>query len=292
MLEATSVMRWMVKVMLAAALALPAFWAQATVVRMHTVLGLIDVQLYDQATPKTVANFLAYLNAGAYANSFFHRSVPGFIVQGGGYAWDTVGGGPKKIPALPPVVNEFSPTRSNVRGTIAMALLGTDQNSATSEWFFNLADNSANLDHQNGGFTVFGRVTTQGLAVMDAIAALPIRNAGGAFASLPLVTVPPSGSFITNANLVMVGQIKVLNSGTDADRVFNYLEAAYPQFVAPANAASTELAGYYVRYYAGTNAYVGVADGQLYCLVPALSQDILPLGSVADWLAIAAAAGY
>ncbi len=281
------VVRWIVAV----ALVLPAL-AQATVVRMHTVLGLIDVQLYDTAAPKTVANFLAYVNSGAYANSFIHRSMPGFVIQGGGYTWDSGLGAPKAVPALAPVINEFSPTRSNVRGTIALAKLGGDPNSATSEWFFNLADNSANLDNQNGGFTVFGRVTTQGLTVMDAIASKPVRNAGGAFATLPLVSVPPAGTYITSVNLVMLSQVQVLNSSTDADRVFNYLEAAYPQFVAPANAVSTELAGYYVRYYAGTNAYVGVANGQLYCLVPALSAEILPLGLVADWLAIAAAAGY
>ena len=117
----------------------------ATTVRMQTSLGDIDIQLMDATAPATVANFLNYVTSGAYDNSFIHRSVPGFIIQGGGYRWDSASDSVASIPANAPVINEFNASRSNLRGTIAMAKLGGDPNSATSQWFFNLADNSANL---------------------------------------------------------------------------------------------------------------------------------------------------
>ena len=149
--------------------------AQGTMVRLETSLGPIDIRLYDSQTPATVANFLGYLRSGAYANSFVHRSVPGFVIQTGGYNWSE-SLGPTKIPAGPPVVNEFSSTRSNLRGTVAMAKVGGFPNSATTEWFVNLGNNAANLDNQNGGFTVFGKLTTPSLAVADRVAGLPLLN--------------------------------------------------------------------------------------------------------------------
>ena len=187
--------------------------AFGTTVRMQTSLGTIDIQLMDAAAPATVANFLNYVNSAAYNNSFIHRSVPGFIVQGGGYLWNTSKNSYTSAPAFDPVINEYSLTRSNLRGTIAMAKLGGDPNSATNQWFFNLANNSKNLDNQNGGFTVFGKVTDETMPVVDAMAALPIVNANGAngsgpFSNLPLVTTPSGG--ITAANLVMIQTVTVL----------------------------------------------------------------------------------
>jgi|GEM_PF-1377120 len=137
---------------------------QATQVALTTPLGEIRVELHDDK-PVTVANFLAYLNAGRYANSLSHRLVPGFILQGGGYVFQ--GNTVFAIPTFAPIVNESSvgQFRSNLTGTIAMAKLGGDPNSATSQWFLNLADNSGNLDYQNGGFTVFGNVVA-GLNVL------------------------------------------------------------------------------------------------------------------------------
>jgi peptidyl-prolyl cis-trans isomerase A (cyclophilin A) len=170
--------------------------AAATVVRMEisfgsTPAGNIDIELYDDQAPKTVANFLRYAGRGDYTNyGFIHRSMPGFIVQGGGYIYGNspLGIFVTRIPVLdPPIQNEFSASRSNIPGTIAMAKLPGNPDSATSEWFFNLADNSANLDYQNGGFTVFGHVLT-GMNVVDAIASLDIWNAtsiNGALSDLP-----------------------------------------------------------------------------------------------------------
>lgn len=189
---------------------------QATVVRLQTVLGVIDIELLDSGAPRTVANFLSYLNSGAYNNSFIHRSVTGFVIQGGGYVWDDDAVGVKQIVAAAPIANEFSNTRSNLRGTIAMAKLSGNPDSATSQWFINLADNSANLDNQNGGFTVFGRVTGNGMMVVDAISALMKANAGGDFTNLPVLSIPPSGN-ITKSQLVIVTTAAVLETTVKGD---------------------------------------------------------------------------
>jgi cyclophilin family peptidyl-prolyl cis-trans isomerase len=179
----------------------------ATVVRFSSVLGNIVARLYNARTPATVANFTTYANENAWTDTFIHRSVPGFVVQGGGFNWinDTVGLG--SVVQHSAVVNE--PGISNLRGTIAMAKLGGDPNSATNQWFFSLADNSANLDNQNGGFTVFGRVVGNGMTVVDAIAALQVYNAGSPFDSLPLRNYV-SGN-VVKANLVTFSSISVLN---------------------------------------------------------------------------------
>ena len=161
-----------------------------TAVRISARIGsetrTIDLALFDTAAPATVANFLAYISSGRYAANFFHRSIPGFVIQNGGYFFenDTTF---NYVPTFAAVVNE--PGASNLRGTIAMAKLGGDPNSATSQWFINLADNSANLDAQNGGFTVFGRVLGEGMAVADAIAAIPTYNGtslDSAWSDIPL----------------------------------------------------------------------------------------------------------
>jgi cyclophilin family peptidyl-prolyl cis-trans isomerase len=135
--------------------------AHATVVRLQTTQGAIEINLYDNAAPITVANFLAYVRSGAYTDSLIHRSVPGFVIQGGGYVWVNSNNTVTDVVTRPPIQNEFSASRSNLRGTIAMAKLGGDPNSATSQWFINLANNSSILDGQNGGFTVFGQVTAE-----------------------------------------------------------------------------------------------------------------------------------
>ena len=177
----------------------------ATLVDFSTTFGGFEVQLYDDQTPITVSNFLSYVDAGLYNNSIIHRSIPGFILQGGGY--DVSGSQLYTIPPGSPIQNE--PGISNVRGTIAMAKLGGDPNSATCQWFFNLADNSSNLDYQNGGFTVFGRVLGNGMDVVDAMAAVPTYDAtpqlGSAFSNLPLLN--PS---LTANNLVMINSVTVV----------------------------------------------------------------------------------
>jgi len=193
--------------------------AAATVVRIETPLGAITVQLFDDVAPGTVANFLRYVNDGDYANSFIHRSMPGFVVQGGGFTFenDIVG----NVPTDPPIANEFD--LSNLRGTIAMAKTGNDPDSATSQWFINLGDNSANLDNQNGGFTVFGQVVGNGMDVADAIAALAIVNAGGAFTDLPVIDF--SGGTLHRENLVMTDVVLWRFADVPADHwAFSFIE--------------------------------------------------------------------
>ena len=208
--------------------------AIATNVVMQTPFGEVEIELFDEDTPATVANFLNYVNDGDYANSFIHRSVPGFVEQGGGFSF--IDGDVVAIPTDPPVINE--PGISNLRGTIAMAKRGGDPNSATSQWFFNLADNSANLDNSNGGFTVFGQVTGNGMEVIDQIAALEIWNAGGALGELPLIDYSGSGA-VTEDNLVMIDIEEIndflINPGLN-DAWFNpdtngqgFLIVVYPQ---------------------------------------------------------------
>ncbi len=180
--------------------------ATGPTVRFNTSLGEIDVLLLPGSAPATVQNFLNYVNKGTFNNSVFHRSVPGFIIQGGGFGFS--GGSFRTLAADPPVRNEFR--TSNSRGTIAMAKLGTNPNSATNQWFFNLADNSGNLNNQNGGFTVFGRVVN-GIANMDKIAAVPVyRLNADALTDIPLLNYR-SGQSVTDSNVVFVRSITVLD---------------------------------------------------------------------------------
>lgn len=190
-------------------LAASGLWAQLATgptVRFDTSLGNIDVLLLPGSAPATVQNFLNYVRRGTYNNSIFHRSVPGFIIQGGGFTFS--GGTFRALPQDPPVRNEFR--TSNSRGTIAMAKLGNNPNSATNQWFFNLANNASNLDNQNQGFTVFGRVT-EGLANMDRIGSTPVfRLNSNELTDIPLLNFR-SGQTVTDANLVLVRSITILD---------------------------------------------------------------------------------
>jgi|GEM_PF-875502 len=204
-------------------------------VRLGTVLGAVDVALFGQEKPVTVANFLNYVNQGRYfkidptngqpASSFLHRSIPGFIIQGGGFLGTVHPNPPPPVQVtvvlpFPAIQNE--PGISNRRGTIAMAQVslqggGTDPNSATCQWFINLADNGGppnNLDirHNNSGpFTVFGRVVNNSMSIVDSIAAVPVYNASGGdpnspFRELPLRNYTPPNP-VQVSNFVSVPEI-------------------------------------------------------------------------------------
>lgn len=199
--------------------------ASATTVQFQTVLGDIEVNLFDKTTPETVKNFLAYANANAYKNTIIHRLEPKFVVQGGGFKYTGATPLLAAIPQNAKVANE--PVYSNVRGTIAMAKLGSDANSATNQWFFNLSDNSANLDKQNGGFTVFGQVTGNGMAIIDAIAALNRFNMdnGGVFKAIPLRDYTATDNInkvpVTGDHLMLIENIVVLNADPDTAASLN-----------------------------------------------------------------------
>lgn len=194
--------------------------ANATIVEFQTSHGSFQVNLFDQATPKTVENFLGYVERQDYKNSYFHRSVSDFIVQGGGVTFDEE---PQPIETQPAIANE--PVYSNVAGTIAMAKVGGNPDSATSQFFFNVSDNSANLDLQNGGFSVFGQVIGEGMDVVNAINALPTCS------GIPLDNYSTDeceqGVNPTEVNLVMVNNVIVIddtpNTAADLNPVENTL---------------------------------------------------------------------
>jgi peptidyl-prolyl cis-trans isomerase A (cyclophilin A) len=188
-------------------------------VRFSTVEGVFDVQLFTGQKPITVANFLKYVDQGRYfkidptihhrVSSFVHRAVTNFIIQGGGFIGtvstsDPTHATPTQVVAFPPIQNE--PGISNKRGTIAMAKLSSNPNSATSQWFINLADNGgppSNLDTTNGGFTVFGQVIRNGMPTVDKIGAVPPFNFGPPFDALPLINYMSPNSIMV-PNLVLI----------------------------------------------------------------------------------------
>ena len=138
-------------------------------IRFSTRLGDIEIGLYDDKAPKTVENILAYVDAGHYEGTTFHRVIPGFVVQGGGLTPDM-----QQKPTNAPVENEANNGIKNKRGTLSMART-PDPHSATSQFFINLADN-AFLDFtaetpQGWGYAVFGEVVS-GMDVVDRMASL------------------------------------------------------------------------------------------------------------------------
>ncbi|MEE3170632.1 MAG: peptidylprolyl isomerase [Pseudomonadota bacterium] len=133
-------------------------------VRMVTSEGAIELQLRPDVAPETVANFLQYVRDGFYDGTVFHRVIPGFMIQGGGFT-ETL----SRKSTRDPVRNEASPTLPNLRGTIAMARTNAPD-SATSQFFINVADNGfLNAGVRGAGYAVFGKVT-EGMGVVDAIA--------------------------------------------------------------------------------------------------------------------------
>ncbi len=220
----------------------------ATTVQFQTVMGNFEVNLYDKTTPQTVQNFLAYVNAGAYNNSIVHRVAPNFVVQAGGFVLDpqatpTADSLPiKRLTARAPVMNE--PVYSNRRATLAMAKTANNPNSATSEFFINLGDNSANLDVQNGGFTVFGEVTGSGMDVINSItqlnsvnfldSPLPLRN----YTSASVTNEEP----ITDKNLVVITQVVVLDASADTAASLN---PAKNTLINPGDKKGGSLGGFY-----------------------------------------------
>lgn len=182
-----------------AALFFPISGETGTIVRVETSLGNFSLNLFDETTPDTVANFLNYVISGRYEDSIVHRSEPNFVIQGGGWMINRESNSLARIQTDDSIPNEFN--ISNTRGTVAMAKLPTDPDSATSQWFINLTDNLS-LDSSNGGFTVFGEVLGNGMDVVDAIGTLPKVALSQSIPDLPVNGF--NGSTVTIANLVVV----------------------------------------------------------------------------------------
>jgi cyclophilin family peptidyl-prolyl cis-trans isomerase len=232
------------------------------------VTNYLNVQLFDHDKPATVQNFIHYIEAGGYTNLFWSRCIPGFVLQGGDYgaenrtsatllAYDvyeyfTVNLSYNNPPFPWQVDNEFNvgPVIHNTFGTLAMAKESGEPDSAAQAFFFNLADNSTNLDNENGGFTVFGRVLS-GTNVLDyfnglskpangiydsgvlPFTDLPVNYASPAvpgdsnlffvdftFVTQPMIdTVPPTVSMTYPANGTTITNANLMAQGTASDNV-------------------------------------------------------------------------
>ncbi|MDB6023389.1 MAG: peptidyl-prolyl cis-trans isomerase cyclophilin type [Pedosphaera sp.] len=206
-----------------------------------TPMGQLEVELYDQDKPVTVKNFLHLIQAGAYQNGFFHRLVPGFVLQGGGYYAANPFATNIMVPPFSNIgvqgnfgniTNEFKvgAFRSNTNGTIAMAKT-SDPNSANSQFFFNLVNNAASLDDTNnsGGFTVFGHVIRDSNGILNFFNTLSYGRGlvdlsknyganGNIFTQLPNALIstnpPPYDDLIYYTISILNAQVKLQTNGT------------------------------------------------------------------------------
>lgn len=180
-------------------------------VQFDTILGKFNVELLAGSAPQNAANFLNYVQAGAYTSSIFHRSAAldtsglTSIVQGGGYTLS--GTNLSTIATFNPVPLEYN--LPNARGTLAAART-SDINSATSQWYINTRDNSTILGQANGGgYTVFGRVLGSGMTVVDAFASLPRTSIGSPLTELPVRNY--SGGAVQAANLAVINSVSLIS---------------------------------------------------------------------------------
>lgn len=184
-----------------------------TLAQFRTVFGDLEVELYDADKPVTVTNFIHYVESGAYSNLFIHRWEPLFVIQSGGYHMierHTTNVAIKAINTVAVITNEYKVGRtfSNVYGTIAMARQEGVTNSATSQWFINLTNNSG-LDFADGGFTVFGHVVggTNVLNVFNDLTTnspLYRANLGGALTKLPVTSVRPTFEDVVYVDITLL----------------------------------------------------------------------------------------
>jgi len=144
-------------------------------VLFKTSMGDVELELYQDKAPVSVANFLKYVKDKQYNGTLFHRVIPGFMVQGGGLTADMA-----EKPTRPPIKNEADNGLKNMRGSLAMARM-MEPGSASAQFFINVNDN-ASLDHRDTtdrgwGYAVFGQVV-KGMDVVDKIVAVPTGNVG------------------------------------------------------------------------------------------------------------------
>jgi cyclophilin family peptidyl-prolyl cis-trans isomerase len=154
-------------------------------VLFETTKGKFTIELYPDKAPKSVENFLQYVKSGFFDGTIFHRVIPDFMIQGGGFTADMT-----QKPTKPPVPNEADNRLLNERGTLAMARTG-DPNSATAQFFINLKNNGflnfTGKTVSGWGYTVFGKVV-EGMETVDAIAAVPTSRKGS-YENVPVEAV-------------------------------------------------------------------------------------------------------
>jgi peptidyl-prolyl cis-trans isomerase A (cyclophilin A) len=157
--------------------------AKNPVVEMDTTMGVIKIELLTAKAPITTKNFLDYVSSGFFTGTIFHRVVPNFVIQGGGYTTTMA-----RKPTQPPIKNESDNGLKNLRGTLSMARYG-DPNSATSQFFINLQANPS-LDAEPGkpGYAVFAKVV-DGMAIVDKIAAAKTAPKGAGFENVPVQAI-------------------------------------------------------------------------------------------------------
>lgn len=174
-----------------AVLAISSAYAAAPRVKFETTLGNFTVELNPEKAPKSVANFLKYVEDKHYDGTIFHRVIPGFMAQGGGFTKDM-----QQKPTRTAIENEAKNGLRNVPGSIAMARTG-DPHSATSQFFINFSDNRfLNAPGQDGwGYAVFGKVV-EGMDVVNKMATIPTGSAGG------MGDVPTTPIIVTSARLL------------------------------------------------------------------------------------------
>ena len=158
-------------------------------VELDTSAGKVIVELNAEKAPVSTKNFLAYVESGFYDNTIFHRVIPGFMVQGGGFT-DAM----KQKDTQPPIRNEASNGLQNTRGTLSMART-SNPNSATSQFFINVADNDFLNPGRDSGYAVFGKVT-QGMDVVDQIVNKPTTVKAG------MRDVPQDNVYIKSAKRI------------------------------------------------------------------------------------------
>jgi cyclophilin family peptidyl-prolyl cis-trans isomerase len=189
-----------------------------SLVQFDTTMGKFNVELFSADVPRTVNNFLNYVNRGAYSNSIIHRSIRDpYVIQGGSYVLNGT-----NLPAIAtdaPI--ELEVKFSNTRGTLAMART-SDLNSATSGWYFNVGSNTA-LDTTGGGYAVFGHVLGTGMTVVDALAAVPVYDKSAQLGSA-YVTLPLLNDALATSNLVMIKSVK-------AASIFPQVSGALPAVI-------------------------------------------------------------
>ena len=216
--------------LLSATESLNVHFAEGTVVRFDTSLGTYDVELFDADAPNTVGAFLD--NLDRYDDSFVHRNISAFVIQGGGFVFDAVNTtivDAVDFPAPPNEFNVASPLNSNVRGTLSTAQTA-NPNTFTGQWFVNTVNN---LHLNNVPHTVFGRVIGTGMTVVDAINNTPTFSLVGvvpnssALSQVPLRNYSPTvnGGVPTDANFIKTNVTKLLDPFGSVNR-FRVLENA------------------------------------------------------------------